>query len=82
LKEVLTAHRVQLNLASGRLGGWRDFESSFELMGIGRQPAAVLKVLRLRNVLAHARGELRTEADRRAFAGPQDDFPSSWRIST
>ena len=57
--------------------GWRDLKEIFELLELNVEPNSVKRIRKVRHVLTHQRGELRTEDQRRQYAlDPEEPIPS------
>jgi hypothetical protein len=70
---VLRAHDAE---PSGDLG-WRDMKQIFKTFGVNVETGPVKRIRKIRHVLTHQRGELRTEQQRRRYAlDPKETIPS------
>jgi hypothetical protein len=92
VKDGVTAFEVYLEKAAnevrkvhglGDLEGkrgflnWNDLRDFYkEHLGLSIDTAEVTRIRKLRHLLTHSRGELRTEADRNAFGDQTEIFPS------
>jgi hypothetical protein len=75
--EVRKVHGLaDLKGKSGFLA-WGDLRAFYKNhLGLSIDTAEVKRIRKLRHLLTHSRGELRSEADRRAFGDPSKVFPS------
>jgi hypothetical protein len=72
-REVLLAHGAEPVSEPG----WRDLKGIFELLELNIEPRQVKRIRKVRHVLTHQRGELRTEDQRRQYAlDPNESIPS------
>ncbi len=92
VKDGVTAFEVYLEKAAnevrrvhglpdleGRRGflNWGDLRAFYkEHLGLSIDTAEVERIQKLRHLLTHSPGELRTEAERKAFGDPNEVFPS------
>jgi hypothetical protein len=92
VKDGVTAFEVYLEKAAnevrrvhgladleGRRGflTWGDLRTFFkDHLDLSIDTAEVERIRKLRHLLTHSRGELRTEAERKAFSDPSEVFPS------
>ena len=71
-REVIEAHGAGLE-GNPR---WRDAKDVFKLLGVNVEMRPVKRVFKVRNVLTHQRGELRTEQQRKDYAlDPKEAIP-------
>jgi hypothetical protein len=72
-REVLLAHGA----APVNEPGWRDLKEMFELLELKIESGPIKRIRKVRHVLTHQRGELRTEDQRRQYAlDPTEPIPS------
>lgn len=70
--EVLRAHGVEL----ADEPGWRDLKEILNVLGVKVETGPIRRIRKIRHVLTHQRGELRTEEQRRQYAlDPKEVIP-------
>jgi hypothetical protein len=75
--EVRRVHGLADLKGKGGFLTWGDLRAFYkDHLGLDIDSAEVKRIRELRHLLTHSRGELRTEADRKAFGDPTEVFPS------
>jgi hypothetical protein len=75
--EVRKVHGLADLKGKGGFLTWGDLKAFYkDHLGLSIDTAEVKRIRKLRHLLTHSRGELRTEADRMAFGDQAEVFPS------
>lgn len=75
MERVLESHGLGRTKADRAPSWWEHLDFFKKVMGVDPKPSEVERIVNLRNLLTHRRGELRTKADREEFGRNADNDP-------